>query len=66
MFDDAFAWREAAKWVDNTANYWSNFCALDTQEQTMIVAHWMARMHIDAVLAQDMERKRERAARKGK
>lgn len=66
-FDDCFAWREAARWAGGgSVTYWQDFCALSTREQTMIVAHWMARMQIDAVLAKDLEERRKRAERRGK
>lgn len=66
-FDDVFAWREAAHWAGGgSVTYWQDFCQLDSAEQCAIVAHWMARTHADAVIAQDMERKRAAAARRKK
>jgi len=42
--------------------YWKDFCDLDGDEQSAIVAHFQTHRQIEAVLAQDMERKRRQAA----
>lgn len=66
-FDDCFAWREAAHWAGGgSVNYWQEFCALDSDEQSAIVAHWMARMQIDGVIAKDLEEQRKRAERRSR
>lgn len=52
-----FGWREAALWAGYT---WREFCRLDGDEQAAIVAHHRARMRLDAVVAQDLERHRNR------
>jgi hypothetical protein len=54
-YSDLFGWREAAHW----AGYkWRAFCRLDGDEQAAIVAHHIAHMQLEAVLAQDLERRR--------
>ena len=66
-FDDSYAWREAAHWAGGgSIHYWNDFCALSGDEQSAIVAHWMAKMRSDAVIAQDMERKRRAAERRAR
>lgn len=50
-----FEWLEAAHW----AGYrWEAFRVLDGDDQARIVAHYRARMQMDAVIAQDLERRR--------
>ena len=54
-YSDEFGWREAAHW----AGYrWEQFCELDGDDQAAIIAHYMARRQLDAVIAQDIERRR--------
>lgn len=52
-----FEWREAAHWANIP---WHAFRTLDGDEQAAIVAHYRARMRLDAVIAQDLERRRNR------
>lgn len=52
-----FGWREAAHW----AGYrWEEFCDLDGDDQAAIVAHHKAHMQLDAVITQDIERRRNK------
>ncbi len=70
-YSDVYDWREAAHWAGGgSVFYWEDFCDLDTEEQSAIVAHFQTQRQIEAVMAQDMERKRRqaaaRAARRGR
>ena len=66
-YDDVYAWREAAHWAGGgSVTYWDDFCALDSQEQSAIVAHWLARMQVEAVIAKDLEEQRKRAERRSR
>jgi hypothetical protein len=52
-----FEWREAAHW----AGYlWEEFCELDGDDQAAIIAHYRAHLQLEAVLAQDQERRNRR------
>ena len=55
-YSQEFGWREAAHW----AGYrWEDeFCELDGDDQAAIVAHHLAHLQLEAVLAQDLERRR--------
>lgn len=57
-YSDLFEWREAAHW---TGCQWRHFCRLDGDEQAAIVAHYRAHLQLEAVLAQDQERRRGQA-----
>lgn len=53
-YEPLFEWMEAAHW----ANYrWEVFRALDGDDQARIVAHHRAHMQLEAVLAQDAQRR---------
>lgn len=52
-YSEEFGWREAAHW----AGYeWEVFGELDGDDQAAIVAHHIAHMQLEAVIAQDMKR----------
>lgn len=54
-----FEWREAARWAQYS---WNDFTDLDGEEQSRIVAHYRCHLQLEAVIAQDRERKRRAAA----
>lgn len=63
-YSDTYEWREAAHWAGGgSVFYWEDFCSLDGDEQSAIVAHFQTSRQIEAVLAKDMDRKRRTAAR---
>jgi hypothetical protein len=52
-YSTEFGWREAAHW----AGYrWEVFRTLDGDDQAAIVAHHMAHLQLEAVIAQDIRR----------
>lgn len=55
-YSSEFAWREAAIWAHVP---WHEFRKLDGDDQAAIVAHHRARMRLDAVVAQDLERRKK-------
>lgn len=56
-YSQEFEWREAAHWARLT---WRQFCHLDGDEQAAIVAHYRAHERMQAVIAQDVERRRRK------
>lgn len=46
--------------------YWQDFCDLDGDEQSAIVAHFQTHRQIEAVLAKDLEDRRRRRRNKGR
>lgn len=60
-YSDVYEWREAARWVGGgTPRYWEEFCELESDEQSAIVAHFQTHRQIDAVLAKDAARRNKR------
>jgi hypothetical protein len=57
-YNQLYEWREAARW----AGYrYSEFESLEGDEQARIVAHYRIRHQIDAVLAEDQQRRMKRS-----
>lgn len=66
-YNNVFEWREAAHWAGGgSVFYWQDFCELDGDEQSAIVAHFQTHRQIEAVLAKDLEDRRRRQRNKGK
>lgn len=59
-YSESYAWEEAARWRGYDRE---TFDALLGDDQARIVAHWETSMQIEAVLAQDLERRRRQANR---
>ena len=55
-YSTEYEWYEAAHWAHYT---WEAFCDLDGDDQARIVAHFRAHHQIEAVIAKEVERKRQ-------
>jgi hypothetical protein len=60
MHSDVYEWRMAAHW---DGRRWEDFERLTGDEQSAIVALYRTHLRTEAVLAKDMELRRQRAAR---
>jgi uncharacterized protein (DUF1015 family) len=56
-------WREAARFA---LCRWTDFCRLDGEEQSGIVAHFRVHNQLEAVIAHEQARERRLKGRRGK
>jgi hypothetical protein len=62
-YGDEFEWREAARFA---LYRWEDFCRLDGEAQSAIVAHYRVHGQIEAVIAHEQARERRLKGRRGK